>query len=33
MGSFVAEAQRAVERDMPLPSGYFVKWGGQFENQ
>ena len=33
MGSFVAEAQRAVERDVPLPSGYFVKWGGQFENQ
>ena len=33
MGSFVAEAQRAVARDVPLPPGYFVTWGGQFENQ
>ncbi len=33
MGSFVAEAQRAVAREVNLPTGYFVTWGGQFENQ
>ena len=33
MGSFVAEAQRVVEREITLPTGYFVTWGGQFENQ
>ena len=33
MGSFVAEAQRAVAREVLLPTGYFVTWGGQFENQ
>ena len=33
MGSFVADAQRAVARSVTLPSGYFITWGGQFENQ
>ncbi len=33
MGSFVAEAQRAVAKEVALPPGYFVTWGGQFENQ
>lgn len=30
---FVAEARAAVARDVPLPPGYRVEWGGQFENQ
>jgi cobalt-zinc-cadmium resistance protein CzcA len=30
---FVAEAQAAVARDVPLPAGYSLAWGGQFENQ
>lgn len=33
MGSFVADAQRAVARDVALPPGFFITWGGQFENQ
>jgi len=33
MGSFVADAQRAVSREVALPPGYFITWGGQFENQ
>lgn len=32
LASWVAEAQGAVARDVPLPSGYSVTWGGQFEN-
>ncbi|MGB8633935.1 MAG: CusA/CzcA family heavy metal efflux RND transporter [Rhodanobacteraceae bacterium] len=30
---FVDEVQTAVERDIHLPTGYSVTWGGQFENQ
>jgi len=30
---FVAEAQAAVAQKVPLPSGYRLAWGGQFENQ
>ena len=33
MGGFVKEAQRAVADKVKLPPGYFVTWGGQFENQ
>ena len=33
MGGFVAEAQQAVANQVKLPAGYFVTWGGQFENQ
>ncbi len=32
-GSFVAEAQARVAREVGLPQGYYVTWGGQFENQ
>lgn len=32
LGSFVAEAQKAVERDVKLPPGWSIEWGGQFEN-
>jgi heavy metal efflux system protein len=32
-GSFVAEAQRRVAAAVPLPPGYRIIWGGQFENQ
>jgi heavy metal efflux system protein len=31
LGSFVAEAQRAVNEKVQLPSGYWIGWGGQFE--
>jgi len=31
IGTFVAEAQAAMERDVKLPPGYLVTWGGQFE--
>ena len=33
LGGFVAEAQAAVSRAVPLPTGYYLTWGGQFENQ
>lgn len=33
MGGFVKEAQGRIAAGIKLPSGYFVKWGGQFENQ
>ena len=33
MGGFVAEARRLVETKVALPPGYYVTWGGQFENQ
>lgn len=31
-GSFVREAQRRFEKEVELPNGYRVDWGGQFEN-
>ena len=31
--SFVAEAGRAIEAKVKLPPGYWVEWGGAFENQ
>ncbi len=31
IGGFVEEAQQAIERDVELPPGYLVTWGGQFE--
>ncbi|MDM0086859.1 MULTISPECIES: CusA/CzcA family heavy metal efflux RND transporter [unclassified Variovorax] len=31
-GSFVEEAQRVVAREVKLPPGYDLTWGGQFEN-
>ena len=30
---FVAEAKKAVEAKLKLPTGYYIQWGGQFENQ
>jgi cobalt-zinc-cadmium resistance protein CzcA len=30
---FVDEARAAVDKDVHLPSGYHISWGGQFENQ
>jgi cobalt-zinc-cadmium resistance protein CzcA len=33
LGSFVSEAKRKIEEQVPLPPGYFYRWGGQFENQ
>ncbi|MCK7471731.1 MAG: efflux RND transporter permease subunit [Desulfomicrobium escambiense] len=28
----MAEARGVLDRDLKLPPGYFVEWGGQFEN-
>jgi cobalt-zinc-cadmium resistance protein CzcA len=30
---FVADAQARTAKDVPLPPGYSLAWGGQFENQ
>ena len=32
LATFVADAQRAVEAGVKLPTGWTVEWGGQFEN-
>jgi heavy metal efflux system protein len=32
-GSFVAEAMEKVKEQIKLPEGYYMTWGGQFENQ
>jgi heavy metal efflux system protein len=31
--SFVEEAKQKVEAKVKMPQGYWMKWGGQFENQ
>ena len=33
LGSFVNEVRSKIERDVVLPPGYFIEYGGQFENQ
>jgi heavy metal efflux system protein len=34
LGGFVSEVQRSMQKiEASLPSGYFVRYGGQFENQ
>ena len=33
VGSFVAEAEDRIAERVTLPSGYYLTWGGQFENQ
>jgi cobalt-zinc-cadmium resistance protein CzcA len=33
LGSFVQEVRAGVARDVTLPSGVFLEWGGQYENQ
>jgi cobalt-zinc-cadmium resistance protein CzcA len=32
VASFVDEARQTIARDVKLPSGYFLEWGGQFES-
>lgn len=32
VASFVAEAKDKIEKEVQLPPGYFLKWGGAFEN-
>jgi cobalt-zinc-cadmium resistance protein CzcA len=32
VGSFVKEAMAVIEREVALPAGYFVRYGGQFEH-
>ncbi len=32
LAGFVSEAQTAVDRDVKLPPGYSLEWGGQFQN-
>ncbi len=32
LASFVTDAQQAVESRVELPVGYWIEWGGQFEN-
>jgi cobalt-zinc-cadmium resistance protein CzcA len=33
LGSFVAEVRSRIAQEIQLPPGYFVEYGGQFENQ
>jgi cobalt-zinc-cadmium resistance protein CzcA len=33
MGRFVAEAQRMIRKNVKLPPGYYLTYGGQFEHQ
>ncbi|QDE72161.1 heavy metal resistance protein CzcA [Myxococcus xanthus] len=33
MGSTIQEAMATVEREVTVPEGTFLKWGGEFENQ
>jgi heavy metal efflux system protein len=33
LGSFVAEIRSKLAHDISLPPGYFIEYGGQFENQ
>jgi cobalt-zinc-cadmium resistance protein CzcA len=32
LGGFVAELKQAIARDVKLPEGYMLEWGGQFQN-
>ena len=32
LGSFVAEAQDTLAQELDLPAGWYMRWGGQFEN-
>jgi cobalt-zinc-cadmium resistance protein CzcA len=32
IGGYVAEAQARIAADVKLPEGYYLAWGGQFEN-
>jgi cobalt-zinc-cadmium resistance protein CzcA len=33
LGSFVQEVRARIAREVTLPSGVFLEWGGQYENQ
>ncbi len=33
LGSFVAEVRAKIDHDVTFPPGYYVEYGGQFENQ
>jgi heavy metal efflux system protein len=33
IGTFVAEAKQKIKAHVHLPPGYYLTWGGQFENQ
>lgn len=32
IGSFVKDAEARMDREIKLPEGYYITWGGQFEN-
>ncbi len=32
IAGFVAEARKRIDKEVKLPSGYYLKWGGTFEN-
>ena len=32
LGGYVAELEKTVNSRVPLPPGYFIEWGGQFQN-
>ena len=32
LGGFVAELQQKVDQQIKLPEGYYLEWGGQFQN-
>ena len=33
LGGFVQEVRSRIAREVPLPAGVFLEWGGQYENQ
>jgi cobalt-zinc-cadmium resistance protein CzcA len=33
LGSYVKDCKAAIAKQMPLPPGYRLEWGGQYENQ
>jgi cobalt-zinc-cadmium resistance protein CzcA len=33
IGTFVQEAEKSINEKVKLPAGYYIQWGGQFENQ
>ncbi len=33
IGGFVADARERIAAEVPLPTGYYTTWGGQFEQQ
>ncbi|MCC6485054.1 MAG: efflux RND transporter permease subunit [Armatimonadetes bacterium] len=32
LGSFVTDAQNTIDREITLPEGYWLSWGGEFQN-